>query len=1092
MKKSLLTFFLFAFVYANLQAQWPSNRNSPINVASSSQSELVQQTISDGLGGVYLIWQRTITPGGGYDIYAAHYSSEGMFIFNTPVYSSPNPSDSEWLAGAVLDETNGIIIVWSDQRTNPNCLGGCAKEYYGQRISFDGVKEWPQDGLLLVGGLADPSHTQMGQAQVLKGDAEDFYLVWEERGICPPCNDGGCPCPNTTNRIMAQHYDQDGIDLWNESKIVYSSVGISQYFNFDAKYNADADRIFIVWQDSRANTHWYFLAGNTYSGAIENYDLYAQAISGSNGNQLWDVNGVMVNNVVDMSLNYDRLPNPKIAFDQTGMVVTWVDYRVEGQKSIYGTRLSKTSGVRFGSWPAEGKQLSSYLLEDIYYAPQYQIEYPVYYDLKSLPGNTYLLAYPGEVNQLYAQKFTTSGSFQWGTGTIISDDDSQFNGHPQIIENGNEPIVAWKKTGLVVQGSPPSTSYLYNSTFFGQKLSLNGEALWQTPVQVTNLINEQVHFIITGDGNGGFFTGWSQYGFGAYNFDVKLNSVSSSGKFKGGLTLTIDSHSGAKGQTVSIPISVQDFEDVLTLQASLQWDPSIVSFVEVADFGLTGLDQNSFGLTNTATGSLSFSWDDITAEGQQLDQHAVLFTVKFQLIGNPGDETDLLITDQPVAIEAYYETGFEQAGVKINHGYILIDSYQLNLSAYYLQGNQLGQAKNGIVGVDFYIDNDLYGTSNQAGEVGIQTLPNEDGTIQILAPLKSDLDKAGVDVADILMARAHLLGNIIFDSPYKMFAADVDGNGVISTIDIAQIRAYILAKQNSFNGKSWIFVNDYQFYDANQKYDISINPFTYLDHLALDYQQLDINELLTPGAIKFVGVKLGDVDASWAEEDGARTNTSSVELTAVYNQTLTLGEEFEVLFQSPAINDLAGMQFTLQWNPEIWQYQNIEANDLALIMNEDRVNEGYLSLLWYSNDATQSISFEEGTLLFKMKFLPLALNGTIEMNSDMTSSKAYTKNLSRYDLSLNNVVLEDAANEAGVYPNPVQDKLSVKFTTTQESMVKFMIINSAGGTAMEEVINFSKGFHTYDINTENLADGIYLLTLDNGEKRMKTVRIVKH
>jgi hypothetical protein len=846
-----------------------------------------------------------------------------------------------------------------------------------------------------------------------------------------------------------------------------------------------------VWQDSRANTHPYFLAGNTYSGAIENYDLYAQAINASNGNQLWDVNGVMVNNVVDKSLNYDRLPNPKIAFDQTGMVVTWVDYRVEGQKSIYGTRLSKTSGVRFGSWPASGKLLSSFVIDELFYLPQSLIEYPVSYDLESLPGNTYLIVYPGEENQLYAQKINTSGNFQWGTGVSLAADLTDFNGDPSIIANGNEPIICWLKTVGTIQGGAPSTTFYASPTILAQKLDQNGSLQWESPAQINNEVNHQYSFFATGDGSGGFHVAWHQLASGNANTDVKLTALLGSGKFKGGLTISVGSYAGAKGQTVSIPITVQDFEDVLTLQASIQWDPEVVSFVEVADFGLAGLDQNSFGLTNTGSGNLSFSWDDLTAEGQHLDQHEVLFTVRFQLIGNPGDETDLLIADQPIAIEAYYETGFEQAGVKVNHGYITIDSYQLNLSAYYLHGNQPGQGAGGIEGVDFYIDNDLYGTTDEGGEVAIQNLPNQDGTIQILAPLKSDLDKTGVDVADILMARAHLLGNIIFDSPYKMVAADVDGNGVISTIDIAHIRAYILAKQNSFNGKNWIFVNDYQFYDANQKYNISISPFTYLDHLILDYQQLDINQLLTPDAIKFVGVKLGDVDASWAEDEGARTNTSSVELTAIYNQAPTLGEELEVLFQSPAINDLAGMQFTLKWDPEIWQYQNIEATGLTLMLNEDRVNEGYLSLLWYSNDPSQSISFEEGASLFKLKFLPLALNGTIEMNSDMTSSKVYTQNLSRYDLSLNNVVLEESTNELGVYPNPVQDKLSVKFTTTQESTVRFMIINSTGSTALQEAKNFSKGFHTYDIHTENLADGIYLLTLDNGEKRIKTVRIVK-
>lgn len=1094
MKKSILTFFLFAFIYVNTQAQWPSNRTFPISVASSPSSEHVQQTLGDGEGGVYVVWQRTITPGGGYDLYAAHYNSDGTFVFSTTVYSSPDASDSEWLAGVVLDETNGIIVVWSDQRINPSCTGGCAKEFYGQKISFDGIKQWPQNGLLLMGGLTDPDHTGLEQAKVLKGGAEDFYLIWEEIGMCPPCNDGGCACPNTTNRIMAQKFDQDGVAIWDESKVVYSSTGIAQEFNFDAKYDIGTDRIFVVWQDSRANTHPYFLAGNPYSpGAIQNYDLYAQSISGSTGSQQWDANGIMVNNVIDNSLNYDRLLNPKLAFDQNGVVITWVDYRVEGQKSIYGTRLSKASGARYAGWSAEGKLLSSFLLEDLYYSAQYQIENPVFYDLKELPGNTFLLAYPGEENQLYTQKFSTSGAFQWGTGTVLNADASAFNGYPKITTNGNEAIVSWVKTDMIVVGAPPSTTFDFSATILAQKLDQYGSLQWEEPAQVTNLIDNQLsNYQISGDGSGGVHVAWSEFASGNSNANAKLTSLSNNGKFKGGITILVDSYLGAKGEIVSIPVKVRDFEDILTLQTSFQWDPAVVSFIEVADFGLAGITQNSFGLTNTASGSLSFSWDDLTAEGQALEQHAILFTIKFQLIGSPGEATEILITDQPLTVEAYYETDFQEAFVNTINGYIEIDSYLLNLTAYYLQGNQPGQTMGGIGDVDFYIDANLFGTTNEEGEVVIQNLPDESGAIQVLAPSKSDLDKAGVDVADILMARNHILGNAVFDSPYKLFAADVDGNGILSTIDLAHIRAYILAKQNSFNGKNWIFVNDYQFYDASQKYNIAVSPFTYLDHFALDYQTLNINELLTPGAIKFAGVKLGDVDASWADDGGARTNTPSAEFTAVYSQFKILGEEFEIAVQSPAFNDLAGMQFTLQWNPAAWQYQALEAQGLPLVLNEDRVSEGYLTLLWYSENEEQTISFEEGTTLFKMKFIPLAHGGALEMNSTLTSAKAYVTNLSGYNLSLNNVILEESGNEIGVYPNPVQDKLSVNFVVAEESAVKFTITNSVGGVAQQEVKNFTKGFHSHYLNTTNLANGIYLLTLDVGDKRMKTVRILKH
>jgi hypothetical protein len=1081
--KTLLTLSLIIFLALTAIAQWPSNKNTPILVEGSpGLQEIVLQTMTDESGGIFVLSRR----GSFGDLWLAHYNSQGIYTFNSPVYVSPGGQD-EWLVGIISDGANGAIIAWADQRTNPNCIGGCSREIYGQHFGADGIKMWPQEGKLLFTGLMQPDHTQLGMGKLLNGGNGNFYALWEEKATCGALEGS---CPNTTNRIMIQKYDEEGDGVWAGPQVVYSSTDRDEWFTFDAKYDPGTDRVFTVWQDSRANTTVYPITG--YTANITNFDLYAQAIDGVDGEQAWtNPEGILVNNFVDTSYPFGRMPNPKIAFDQEGVVITWVDYRVHNQKSIYGTRLRKTSGSRFPSWVSTGELLSSHQVGDLIFVPDYYMEYEVSYDLKELPGNTFMLAYPGAGNVLYAEKFNTSDAILWTTA--ISNDNTAFNGYPTILSNENEPAVVWVKS-LATNQPPPGVIPNYSSAIYAQKFNSDGSLQWPTPVQLNNNIPHQLHFqASTHEGN--VFVAWSEPSPGLANFDVKMTALSPAGNFKGGLTLIVGNHVGAKGQSVSIPVTVRDFQDILTLQTSIQWNHAVASFVGLSDFGIAGLDINSFGLTNTATGSLALSWDDETSSGQNLPNDAVLFAITFELDGNPGEETNITFTNSPVAIEAYYENGFEQAGVKLTNGFIQIEAYALTISTYYLTGNQPGEASGAIPGTDIFIDEDLYGVTEESGTVVIEALPDPEGVVQNLIPQKTDAGKSGVDVADIVMTRDHIVGKSPLPSPYSIIAADVDGNGIVSTVDMARIRAFILGKLNTFNGKTWTFVNDCEFLDASERYNMSTSPFTYLDHLQMDYTVLDIDELLTPDAIKFVGLKLGDLNASWAEESGdmnGRVKTdASLTLTAIQSQSKSPEAPFEISLVSPMIENLAGIQFTLEWDPQQWTYNGISGSYIPFALNEDNVADGYLTVLWHGTNET-SVSLLAGTELLKLSFVRIGESGTLELTSSITRALAIDENLQRTELLMTHFVSEkEEATGKGVYPNPFVDQLNVNFSTTRDADVSFELINTVGNLVHHETSSFSKGMHEHPLNTAGLHKGMYLLRL-TVEGKERIVKVLKY
>lgn len=106
-------------------------------------------------------------------------------------------------------------------------------------------------------------------------------------------------------------------------------------------------------------------------------------------------------------------------------------------------------------------------------------------------------------------------------------------------------------------------------------------------------------------------------------------------------------------QTIDLAVKVQNFTDILSLQYSMRWDPTVLEFVEIKNFDLptTGGDLN-FGTTNSFEGVLSFAWIDPNLSGVDKPDNATIFQVSFNAIGQPGDTTTVAIANAPAVIEA--------------------------------------------------------------------------------------------------------------------------------------------------------------------------------------------------------------------------------------------------------------------------------------------------------------------------------------------------------------------------------------------------------------------------------------------------------
>ena len=122
----------------------------------------------------------------------------------------------------------------------------------------------------------------------------------------------------------------------------------------------------------------------------------------------------------------------------------------------------------------------------------------------------------------------------------------------------------------------------------------------------------------------------------------------------------------------------------------------------------------------------------------------------------------------------------------------------------------------------------------------------------------NDINKAnGVTAIDIALIQAHVLGKNNLNSPYKVIAADVSGDGKVTALDIVYIKRLILGVDTAFtNSKTgrkslWTFVN------SAVAFADSTNPFPYTDSIQLNN---------TNGVVHYpdmMAIKLGDVNWDW-------------------------------------------------------------------------------------------------------------------------------------------------------------------------------------------------------------------------------------
>lgn len=117
------------------------------------------------------------------------------------------------------------------------------------------------------------------------------------------------------------------------------------------------------------------------------------------------------------------------------------------------------------------------------------------------------------------------------------------------------------------------------------------------------------------------------------------------------LLFVLTDRSAPKGDTICMDISVRDFTNILSMQYSMNWDPKVLQFVKVDKLNLKDLSANSFGLNRTEQGKIGTAWFDYDVKSITLSDGTALYQVCFRAVGEPGTQSQVYFSSDPVVIE---------------------------------------------------------------------------------------------------------------------------------------------------------------------------------------------------------------------------------------------------------------------------------------------------------------------------------------------------------------------------------------------------------------------------------------------------------
>lgn len=399
-----------------------------------------------------------------------------------------------------------------------------------------------------------------------------------------------------------------------------------------------------------------------------------------------------------------------------------------------------------------------------------------------------------------------------------------------------------------------------------------------------------------------------------------------------------------------------------------------------------------------------------------------------------------------------------------------------------IAGKVVSETQEPVAGVIVSLDADL-------PEFPKKQLTDSDGKYQFadLTPLndysvrleREGSYKDGISTLDLVLIQRHILKVQELEGPYKIIAADVTGDDKISAADLVALRKLILGIENKFPSMpSWRFIDRYtEFSDPKQPFPVN-DKMTMYD-MSTSYLEAD-----------FVAIKLGDVNNTWLDNSNGGQNTENRnEVHFQYQaQRVRKGEIFKIALQADLLENLAGFQLVLKFDPRSVHLTNVLPGEVGLdnkYITFRLIEEGLLPISWNARNAIQV----SGSPLFTLEFEALKDLNTaniLGIDEHIFKPEIYLENAEQsievQVLQIRSTGLVEKDHEFELrqnIPNPFSHSTTISFVLPREGEVIVKFYDTAGRIVYTHQGYYGKGYNSFDVSSHQLTPGILYYQLES-------------
>lgn len=349
-----------------------------------------------------------------------------------------------------------------------------------------------------------------------------------------------------------------------------------------------------------------------------------------------------------------------------------------------------------------------------------------------------------------------------------------------------------------------------------------------------------------------------------------------------------------------------------------------------------------------------------------------------------------------------------------------------------------------------------------------------------IIPSRNDNQLNGVTTYDLVLMSKHILATEPFNSPYKMIAADINKSGSITTFDILELRKLILGIYDSMpNNTSWRFVEkSFSFPNPLDPFATNLPDTICMNNWTCSYTQKN-----------FTSIKIGDVNNTAIPNASAPSPTEerSPNFLLFPDCELKPGEPIDIPIRSTENAEWLGLQFSLEYDPELLDIESIESSILPDFGTDNwaQPRPGQVSLSW--SDATAAaVSPDEPMLQLRIK-----ARANIQLSRAFKTKATPRLQPEVYDLEgvaqpLQFVFsTENALGANQIFapqPNPTTMGTSIPVQISQPENLRVEICNLSGKVLWDNYLALEKGSHLLEIPAAAMPHaGLYLWRVRVGE-----------